>query len=68
MIILFILFIAQFSIAFACLSVSERHKLDIAIKGWTSANNQTKLEAQSFFNCCGFHQKPMASECLKVYH
>jgi len=66
MIILFILFIVQFSIAFACLSVSEHQKFEIATKGWSNANNQTKLEAQLFFNCCGFHQKTTPIECLKV--
>ncbi|XP_053204728.1 tetraspanin-13-like [Panonychus citri] len=66
MVILFLLFVVQFCIAIACLSISDTQKLDIATKGWNSSNVQTRDEAQLFFNCCGFDSSPLPDQCLHI--
>jgi tetraspanin-13/31 len=48
------LFVVQFSIACACLAVSEEQQMDLASKGWKSASDSTRQKAQNLFKCCGF--------------
>ncbi|XP_076366580.1 tetraspanin 97E isoform X2 [Tachypleus tridentatus] len=62
MIILFILFIIQFSVACACLAFNEDQQHKIAVKGWRSSSNELKSEAQRFFNCCGFENYTLGPE------
>jgi len=54
MVVLFILFIIQFSIACACLAVDDKTQSALARTGWDSADNDTHIEVQNIFNCCGF--------------
>jgi len=54
MVVLFILFIIQFSIACACLAVDDNTQSTLAKTGWTNANNETRKEVQILFDCCGF--------------
>ncbi|BFZ22248.1 hypothetical protein BsWGS_25287 [Bradybaena similaris] len=56
MIILFILFLLQFSLACACLAVNADQKDALAEQGWRMSSNMTRSEVQSQFNCCGFKQ------------
>lgn len=54
MVVLFLIFIIQFSVSCACLSVSKEDELKIAEVGWNNADNGTKLTAEKYFHCCGF--------------
>lgn len=54
MVVLFLLFIIQFSIACACLAVDQDTQINLAEEGWKHSNNQTKMEVQNVFQCCGF--------------
>lgn len=63
MVVLFILFILQFSIACACLAVNEETQLSLAQKGWNSSSDATKTEVQNLFKCCGFDNSTITSNC-----
>ncbi|RWS07753.1 tetraspanin-13-like isoform X1 [Dinothrombium tinctorium] len=66
MVILFALFVVQFSIACVCLSVSETQEKEIGRRGWEDSNDNIRLEAQHFFGCCGFDNITKSTEfCLK---
>ncbi|XP_069119607.1 tetraspanin-31-like isoform X1 [Argopecten irradians] len=54
MIILFMLFLLQFSLACACLAINEQQQEQFAENGWRLASNQTKETVQYKFDCCGF--------------
>ena len=53
MIILFLLFLIQFSLACACLAMNDDQKDALATRGWKYASNKTRYDVQSIFNCCG---------------
>lgn len=57
MIILFILFLIQFSIAASCLAVSQDQQQEFAIDGWNMADDNTKGIVQENFLCCGLTSK-----------
>ncbi|XP_065582531.1 tetraspanin-13-like isoform X2 [Artemia franciscana] len=54
MVILFLLFIIQFSIACACLAFSEEQQNELAEIGWNQSDNGTRHDVQELFGCCGF--------------
>ena len=54
MTILFALFVVQFSIATACLSFTDDQEYELARSGWSQSSNQTILETEKYFYCCGF--------------
>ncbi|XP_050405559.1 tetraspanin-13 isoform X2 [Patella vulgata] len=54
MIILFLLFLLQFSLACACLAVNTQQKDDLVTRGWMKASNETRDNVQKNFDCCGF--------------
>ncbi|GIY17114.1 tetraspanin-31 [Caerostris darwini] len=54
MIILFMLFVVQFSIACACLAFNEDQQHKLAYEGWHQAPMDLRNETQIYFNCCGF--------------
>lgn len=66
--ILFLLFIVQFSIACACLAFSVEQQQELAQKGWDTASVENRQEAQQFFDCCGFKSTDPKSSvfCPKV--
>ena len=66
MVILFVLFVVQFSIACACLAVSEMKKLEYAQRGWNSADNSTIIKTETYFDCCGFSGIDNIDQCVKV--
>ena len=69
MVILFILFVVQFSIACACLAFGTEQQIELAQRGWDNAPKHTKQSAQTYFNCCGFKKpdKPLnATDCPNV--
>ncbi|XP_019872401.1 tetraspanin-13 isoform X2 [Aethina tumida] len=57
MVILFLLFLIQFSVACACLGYNTEQQAQLAEQGWTKVDNMTKLEVQESFKCCGFEPK-----------
>ncbi|XP_015928531.1 tetraspanin-13 isoform X2 [Parasteatoda tepidariorum] len=59
MLILFLLFIIQFSIACACLAVSAEQQHQIAMEGWRKAKLPIKIKAQTFFRCYGFENQSL---------
>jgi len=63
MVVLFCLFIIQFSIACACLAVDEDTQKSLAGEGWNHSNNQTKKEVQEVFQCCGFNSTETGFDC-----
>lgn len=54
MVILFVLFVVQFSIACACLAVGTSEQQEIAATGWRRSPEEIRQKAQHFFHCCGF--------------
>lgn len=61
MIVLFLLFLLQFSLACACLAVNSEQELKIARTGWSVANNRLKQNVQYGFDCCGFQDVALNS-------
>lgn len=59
MIVLFLLFLVQFSVACACLAVNEEQQHELASRSWSTSSNQTKQEAQKIFDCCGFENETL---------
>ncbi|CAG2103520.1 unnamed protein product [Medioppia subpectinata] len=57
MVILFILFVVQFSIACACLAFGSEQQSQLAHKGWNTASKKTQQSAQTFYNCCGYEKE-----------
>ena len=53
MIILFLLFLLQFSLACALLAVNPEQKDSLAKKGWSMASGTLSSQVQRHFNCCG---------------
>ncbi|XP_066581315.1 tetraspanin-31 [Prorops nasuta] len=55
MLILFLLFLIQFSIACACLAVNTKQQEQLAQEGWARVEPDLKEKVQSTFTCCGFN-------------
>ncbi|XP_033214314.1 tetraspanin-31-B [Belonocnema kinseyi] len=55
MLILFLLFLVQFSIACACLAVNTKQQEELAEQGWRSVGPDLKEKVQDTFGCCGFN-------------
>lgn len=60
MVILFLLFIIQFSIACACLAVTSDQQHQLALEGWKRAKVNIKIKAQTFFHCYGFEDQSLS--------
>lgn len=54
MIVLFLLFLLQFSLACACLAVNSEQEMKIASSAWSMADDNLKDKVQKQFDCCGF--------------
>lgn len=61
MIILFLLFLIQFSIASSCLAVSSDQQKQLAEEGWTHVSDDLKSHVQETFVCCGFNSTDAAN-------
>lgn len=73
MVILFLLFLLQFSVACACLGVNTEQQEQLAEQGWNKGGNATRARVQDTFTCCGFddkidkeHPPPTCEEQLMV--
>nr|CAB3267301.1 tetraspanin-13 [Phallusia mammillata] len=66
-VVLFLLFIIQFSVSIACLAVSEKQVENAIEKVWTSDStdglkNNTIKDAEKYFTCCGWETNN-STEC-----
>ncbi|XP_077562484.1 tetraspanin 97E isoform X2 [Haemaphysalis longicornis] len=56
MVILFLLFVVQFSVACACLAMTEDQERELASQGWKKASPAVRAQAERLFHCCGFER------------
>ncbi|GLV42077.1 Tetraspanin 97E [Carabus blaptoides fortunei] len=56
MVILFMLFLIQFSVACACLAVNMSQQQQLAEQGWQRTPDGVRIEVQQVFKCCGFER------------
>ncbi|XP_064081149.1 tetraspanin-13-like isoform X2 [Macrobrachium nipponense] len=67
MIVLFIIFIIQFSVACACLAINTNQQKILADDGWAISTQDMKSDAQSLFGCCGYkNQTEDHPSCMQV--
>lgn len=59
MIVLFIIFIIQFSVACACLAINEDQERLVAAKGWDEGGSSIQMDAQNWFRCCGYENEEL---------
>ncbi|XP_029023230.1 tetraspanin-13b [Betta splendens] len=62
MIILFLVFIVQFSVSSACLSINKDQQGHLLEVGWNNSNN-TQRDVEKSLNCCGFKQVDTSRTC-----
>lgn len=55
-VLLFSLFLVQFSVACACLSLSTDDQRSIVAAAWAKSTNATKLDMMRALQCCGFRR------------
>lgn len=55
MIILFMLFLIQFSIASSCLAVNSEQQQQFAEQGWMTVPTELRQQVQDSMLCCGFN-------------
>ena len=70
MVFLGIIFAILFSVSIAALSLTEAQRHSIFKKFWESSSNQTKIEAQIQFDCCGFNNstRDVTNSSDPAYH
>ncbi|KAJ1528107.1 hypothetical protein ONE63_008021 [Megalurothrips usitatus] len=56
MVILFMLFLVQFSVACACLAVNQEQQQNLAKKGWDGVSQSMREVVETTFSCCGFEK------------
>ncbi|XP_061442879.1 tetraspanin-13 [Rhineura floridana] len=62
MIILLLVFIIQFSVSCACLTLNKEQQSKLLEVGWNNANS-TKQDIERNLNCCGFNSVSEADTC-----
>lgn len=67
MVILFLLFLVQFSVACACLAVNSDQQEMLAQQGWNKVNMDVKEQVQERFQCCGFQSRIMPPNTTADY-
>uniref|UniRef100_T1GS09 Tetraspanin n=1 Tax=Megaselia scalaris TaxID=36166 RepID=T1GS09_MEGSC len=55
MTLLFLLFLIQFAVATACLSVNSEEQQKLAEHGWRTVTPEIRQKVQNEFLCCGFN-------------
>ncbi|XP_051159943.1 tetraspanin-13 isoform X1 [Leptopilina boulardi] len=66
MLILFLLFLVQFSIACACLAVNTKQQEELAEQGWRNVGPDLKQKVQETFSCCGFNDTLSSVHCPEI--
>src|SRR6218665_4060452 len=64
MVILFVLFVVQFSISMAALTTTKQKELLLARLDWNTSTIELKQRKQSYFNCCGFEDYEIKNKIL----
>lgn len=64
MIILFLIFCIQFSVACAALAVDSETEKNILGKAWDKSSNETRLSFEKHFGCCSFDDVNDASQAI----
>ncbi|CAH0714401.1 unnamed protein product, partial [Brenthis ino] len=67
MVILFLLFLVQFSVACACLAVNSEQQEMLAQQGWNKVDMDVKQQVQERFQCCGFQGRIMPNNATIDY-
>ncbi|XP_075974476.1 tetraspanin 97E isoform X2 [Anticarsia gemmatalis] len=62
MVILFLLFLVQFSVACACLTVNSDQQEILARQGWKEVTPEVRANVQKTFQCCGFQSTSMTND------
>ncbi|XP_018651257.1 putative transmembrane 4 superfamily member [Schistosoma mansoni] len=66
-ILLFGLFLVQFSVACACLSLSSDYQQILVETAWKQSSNNSKLTVMTAFKCCGFSRSDLSSSAALGY-
>ncbi|XP_077446508.1 tetraspanin-13b [Stigmatopora argus] len=62
MIILFMVFIVQFSVSSACLAINKEQQDHLLEVGWNNSQS-TQKDVEKSLNCCGFRQVDLNATC-----
>ncbi|XP_071356289.1 tetraspanin-13b isoform X2 [Trachinotus anak] len=62
MIILFLVFIVQFSVSSACLAINREQQDQLLEVGWNNSES-TRRDVEKSINCCGFRQVDPNGSC-----
>ncbi|CAM9606205.1 tetraspanin-31-B-like [Lethenteron reissneri] len=62
-VILFLLFIVQFSVSCSCLAFNSSQQETLLKYGWKNLSNRTVGDLEKKLDCCGFFQQKL-TECL----
>ncbi|XP_071444200.1 tetraspanin-31 [Hetaerina americana] len=63
MLILFLLFLVQFSVACACLAVNRDQQRQLAERGWDQVDDDLRVNVQKVFGCCYSNQTSTQKSC-----
>ena len=56
MVILFLVFLIQFGVSIACLSLGDEQRHQLVETSWQHSSNETKSDIQRGLKCCGFNK------------
>lgn len=62
MIVLFMVFIVQFSVSSACLAINKQQQEHLLEVGWNNSQN-TQKDVEKNLNCCGFREMDLSATC-----
>ncbi|XP_017338015.1 tetraspanin-13b [Ictalurus punctatus] len=62
MIILFLVFVVQFSVSSACLAINKEQQNELLEVGWNNSHT-TQRDVEKSLNCCGFSHVEVNSTC-----
>ncbi|GAA6097469.1 hypothetical protein Q7C36_003797 [Tachysurus vachellii] len=62
MIILFLVFVVQFSVSSACLAINKQQQNELLEVGWNNSQT-TQRDVEKSLNCCGFSHVEVNSTC-----
>ncbi|XP_037091499.1 tetraspanin-13-like isoform X2 [Pollicipes pollicipes] len=68
MLVLFLLFLIQFSVACACLAITPGQQETVLQESWARSSDNIKTSAQYTFHCCGFKDKNNTALEKKFQH
>jgi len=66
MVVLFLIFIIQFSVSCAAIGINADDEKKILLKGWEQADENTKFDAETLFDCCGLNSVDTGVRCEEL--